>query len=151
MALAALDELYHKILLDHSRNPRNIEKLDKADISGRAVNPFCGDEIDLQIRLDDCGRIDLARLQGAGCSVNRATGSMLTEAISGKTLEELEEVAALFSRMMRGQLPGEEAIDELGDLRALSGVRQFPIRIKCALLAWSAVEEGLEAYRREQK
>ena len=147
----ALDELYHRILLDHSRTPRNTEKLDNADISGRAVNPFCGDEIHLQIRLDGCGRIELTGLQGAGCSVNRATGSMLTEAISGKNLEELEEVAALFSRMMRGQLPGEEAIDELGDLRALSGVRQFPIRIKCALLAWSAVEEGLEAYRREQK
>ena len=74
-----------------------------------------------------------------------------TDPIDPMAKEELEEVAALFSRMMRCQLPGEEAIDDLGDLRALSGVRQFPIRIKCALLAWSAVEEGLEEYRREQK
>jgi nitrogen fixation NifU-like protein len=148
MALNELDDLYREAILDHSRNPRNSDEVKDADITGNAVNPFCGDEIHLQIRLSDEGHVEHIGLQGEGCSINQATGSMITKAIKGKTLEEIEAVSTLFKSMIRGHSPTEEEIKELGELESLSSVRQFPVRIKCALLAWSALEDGIDEYRK---
>jgi nitrogen fixation NifU-like protein len=142
MAIEELDDLYRDVILDHCRNPRNRPRLEAPDIEARAVNPFCGDEIDLQIRLDERGRVARVGLQSAGCSINQASGSLLSEAIIGKTLDELEALSATFTAMMRGPADGE-APETLGDLKAMSGVRRFPVRIKCALLAWSALQEVL--------
>jgi nitrogen fixation NifU-like protein len=147
MAIEELDDLYRDVILDHCRNPRNRPRLEAPDIEARAVNPFCGDEIDLQIRLDERGRVARVGLQSAGCSINQASGSLLSEAIAGKTLAELEALSATFTAMMRGPADGETP-ETLGDLKAMSGVRKFPVRVKCALLAWSALNEGIEEYRR---
>ena len=146
MEINQLNELYRDPILDHCRRPRNPDLLESPDVSGQSVNPFCGDEVDLQIVLDG-SRVSGVGVQGRGCSINQASASMLSEAISGKTIGEMEALADVFKGMMRDAEPSQEELDRLGDLRALAGVREFPVRIKCALLAWSALEEGMEAFR----
>ena len=144
MALGSLDEIYRDdVILDHRRNPRNPARLNDPDIVADGVNPFCGDEIHLQIRLDANGRVCEVGFQGEGCSINQATGSMLSEAIKGLTPGEAAELSDRFHRMMQDSefLPERAAC--LGELGALSKVRDFPVRIKCALLAWSTLEDGL--------
>jgi nitrogen fixation NifU-like protein len=151
MELPQLDDLYRDSILDHRRNPRNSDKLDNANIIGDSVNPFCGDEIHLQIDLDAEGRVERVGLQGEGCSINRAAGSMLTEAVVGKTLHEIDHLVQTFRRMMQGDSDAESQLSEENDLLSLIGVRQFPVRIKCALLSWSALEDGLLSYRRSSE
>ena len=144
MAPGSLDQIYRDdLILDHRRNPRNPARLNAPDIVADGVNPFCGDEIHLQIRLDSEGRVSEVGFQGEGCSINQATGSMLSEAIKGLTLPEAAGLSARFHRMMQGSEPSPELLDSLGDLGSLSKVRDFPVRIKCALLAWSTLEDGL--------
>ena len=142
MRFEELDDLYQETILEHRRRPRNADELADPDISARAVNPFCGDEIHIQIALGGDGRVQCVGLQGVGCSINQATGSMLSDAIKGKTLDDLQALSAKFNSLMLGT--GES--DGLGELETLEGVRQFPVRIKCALLAWSALDEGIEDY-----
>ncbi len=145
MRFEELDDLYQEKILEHRRHPRNGEKLADPDISADAVNPFCGDEIHIQIALDGDGRVERVGLQGVGCSINQATGSMLSDAIKGKTPDDLRVLSERFNGLMRG---GES--DGLGELETLAGVRQFPVRIKCALLPWTALEVGIKAYRSNQ-
>ena len=148
MVTDELEDLYGETILEHCRNPRNGAKLEDADIVADGVNHFCGDEIHLQISLDEQGRIDSVGLQGAGCSINQAAGSMLAEVIEGQTLDEIEAVSNSFRETMMGNaLDASEPLP--GDLATLSAVRQFPVRIKCALLAWSTLEEGVARYRRQ--
>ena len=146
MALDRLDELYRDAILDHRRNPRNSAAIESPDIAGDAINPFCGDEIHLQIRLDGQRRIARIGLQGEGCSINLAAGSMLTEAVSGKTTAEATTLTELFRRMMQGDSDAEAALGATGDLHNLAAVREFPVRIKCALLAWSALSNAIDGY-----
>ena len=144
-----LDELYRdEVILDHRRNPRNPDTLDDADISADGVNPFCGDEIHLQIGVDDQGRVSRVGFQGAGCFINQAAGSMVSEAIQGMTLDEVVALSEAFRQMVRGGgQPTRHQLSELGDLAAMVGVRAFPVRIKCALLVWAALEDGIVDYR----
>ena len=142
MRFEDLDDLYHETILEHRRHPRNSDKLEDPDITADGVNPFCGDEIHIQIALDSEGRVSRVGLQGDGCAINQATGSMLSDAIQGKTLDEVEGLARAFNDLMTG---GPQS-DGLGELTSLEGVRQFPVRIKCALLAWSTLDEGIEDY-----
>lgn len=146
MVINDLDDLYRNPILDHCRHPRNPDPIDEPDTAGRAVNPFCGDEVDLQIVLDD-GRVSGVGVQGRGCSINQASASMLSEAITGKTIDEIDDLAALFKRTMRDPGSSGDDLEHLDDLSALSGVRQFPVRIKCALLAWTALHDAIESYR----
>ena len=143
-----LDDLYRDPILDHCRHPRNHDQLESPDISGRAVNPFCGDEVDLQVVVDS-GRISHVGVQAAGCSINQASASMLSEALAGKTVEDVQELSGLFRRVMGGSEPSDEELRRLGGLRALFGVQRFPVRIKCTLLAWSALSEGVEEYLKQ--
>ena len=147
MELNRLDDLYRDAILDHRRNPRNYSRLNSPDIVGDAINPFCGDEIHLQIILNDKQRISNIGLQGEGCSINLAAGSMLTEALQGKALVDVDELVALIRRMMRGETEAEEQLRDEGDLTNLAGVRDYPVRIKCALLPLSALTQGIENYR----
>ena len=147
MELNRLDDLYREAILDHRRNPRNHEPLSAPDIVGDAINPFCGDEIHLQIKLDEGMRVAGVGLQGEGCSINLAAGSMLTEAIRGKGLEEIDGLAGLFRRMMQGDPDAEASLSAEGDLTNLAGVRDYPVRIKCALLPLSALTQGIQSYR----
>ena len=150
MAFDDLDDLYRDVILDHRRNPRNSDRLSDADIVADGVNPFCGDEIHLQMALGADGRVERIGLQGLGCSINQAAGSILTESVAGKTLSEIESVSAVLNDMMHGDMPPDELLDSLGAIRSLSGVRRYPVRIKCALLAWTTLEDGIEYYRRDR-
>ena len=148
MELPQLDDLYRDSILDHRRNPRNNGKLDNATIIGDSVNPFCGDEIHLQMHLDSDGRVERVGLQSEGCSINQAAGSMLTEAVVGKTLQEIDHLVQTFKLMMQGDPDAESRLSDENDLKSLLGVRNYPVRIKCALLSWSALEDGVLNYRR---
>ncbi len=134
------EELYRDILLGHFKNPRNKGLLDPADITAHGTNPLCGDEINLTLRVAD-GRIVEVGFDGHGCSISQASASIMTEIIKGKTLHEALALVEFVKQFMRGEktLEGED----LGDLEALQGVRKYPVRIKCALLAWTTLEEGL--------
>lgn len=145
---ADVDDLYREIILDHYRNPRNPEKLPAADIAAEGMNPFCGDEVLLQIALKD-GLVDAVGFQGVGCSISQASASILTELIKGKTLQEAEAVYLLFRDMMQGKETSAEAMEALGQAEALAGVKRFPIRIKCALLAWVTLEDGIKKHRQK--
>ena len=147
MELNRLDDLYRDAILEHRRNPRNYDRLSHPDIVGDAINPFCGDEIHLQISLDAELRISGVGLQGEGCSINLAAGSMLTEAIQGKALAEVGVLMDLIRSMMRGDVEAEHLLGSEGDLSNLAGVRDYPVRIKCALLPLSALTQGIESFK----
>ena len=143
-----LDELYREVILDHYRNPRNPDPVADAQIRAEGFNPFCGDQVSLQIKLSGSGIIESVGLQGGGCSISLASASMLTELLKGKTLDEAQAASDTFRRLMHGEPVDKADLEALGDLEVLEGVRKFPIRIKCALLCWAALEEGMEEYRR---
>ncbi|MDR7521338.1 MAG: SUF system NifU family Fe-S cluster assembly protein [Armatimonadota bacterium] len=138
----ALDDLYREVILDHYAHPRNRGRLEPSDIAVEGANPLCGDELALFVRLEG-DRVGDVRFEGRGCSISQASASMMTDAIKGKTLEEVRALIGAFKGMMHGQEPEVD----LGDLVALQGVRRFPVRIKCATLAWVALEQGLEDRR----
>ena len=151
MEFDVLDDLYRDVILDHCRNPRHPDKLKNPDIIADGVNRFCGDEIHLQVTLDEPGRVTAVGFQGRGCSINLAAGSMLADVMEGRTLEEIEEISAALNDLMMGRVPSEEQAKRMGDLAALSGVRQFPVRIKCALLGFSALHDGIRDHRRNRR
>ncbi len=134
-----LDDLYREVILDHYAHPRNRGRLVPSDIAVEGANPLCGDELALFVRVRD-GLVEDVRFEGRGCSISQASTSMMTEAIKGKTVDEVRSLVGAFKSMMHG---GEPAAD-LGDLVALQGVRKFPVRIKCATLSWVALEQGLD-------
>jgi nitrogen fixation NifU-like protein len=146
----ALEDLYREVILDHYRNPRNRGHLDQPDRTAQGVNPLCGDEVNVELRLEGDKVVDVA-IDGQGCSISQSSASMMTEAIKGKTIDEIAELTSHFRAMM--SLDGDEgAVDldperpgsVLGDLEALQGVRQYPVRIKCASLGWTVLSEALE-------
>lgn len=140
----AFDGLYGDLILEHFRNPRNRKPVAGAQVEAQEFNPFCGDRIDLQIKLDGDGRVSEVSAQSEGCSIIQSSSSMMSEFLKGKSLDEIDELAERFRQMMQGHA-GDS--DNLGDLEAFEVVRQYPVRIKCALLPWTALEEGLEEYR----
>lgn len=142
---AALSALYQEMILDHYRRPRNKGVLDGADISVPMRNPLCGDEITLELLLDGDDVSEL-RFTGHGCSISQASTSMMTELVRGKSTQEIERLRERFRAMVMGDT--EAALDEsLGKTRCLSGVARFPARVKCALLGWNALEQGLTRVR----
>ena len=141
-----IEELYRDAILKHYRSSSNKVRLEEPDIEYDEYNPICGDQVVVQLRLTD-GRIGEARFHGEGCSISQASASMMTDVLRGRTLEEADEIGETFRQMMRGRSPTEEERAELGDLGALQVVRRFPVRIKCALLGWTALEIGIEEYR----
>ena len=139
-----LDGLYGDLVMDHYRNPRNRLPISDADIEAEEFNPFCGDRATLQLKLDGRGNICGVSAQAEGCSIIQAATSMLCDQLQGKSLDEVAEIGESYRLAMRN---GAEDESELGDLRALQVVRQYPVRIKCALLPLTALEEGIKAYR----
>jgi nitrogen fixation NifU-like protein len=136
-----LDSLYRDIIMDHYKYPRGRKNLEKADVTSEGKNPVCGDEIEMKLRLDG-DKIDDISIECLGCAISVASGSMLADTIKGKTLEEAKKIAAFIKAILKGDEP--EADFDLGDLEALEGVKNFPVRIKCALLSWTTLIEGLE-------
>jgi nitrogen fixation protein NifU and related proteins len=147
-ARPGLEELYREVILDHYRNPRNRGHLESPDATAQGVNPLCGDEITIDLSLSDGVVRDVA-ISGQGCSISQSSASMMTEAIKGKTREEVDDLVKKFRTMMSLD-EGEPGLDPerpgavLGDIEALQGVRQYPVRIKCASLSWNTLMEALE-------
>ena len=143
-----LEDLYREIILDHYRNPRHREPLSNPDATAEGVNPLCGDEVTVELSFDD-DRVSDVSVRGQGCSISQSSASMMSEAILGRTREEIAEVAQRFQRMMTSDEETGTGIDParpgavLGDLEALQGVRRYPVRIKCATLAWTTLEQTL--------
>lgn len=138
---AEIGALYQEMILDHYRRPRNKGTLEKPDASVEMKNPLCGDEITLQVAFEGDCVCDL-RFSGRGCSISQASASMMTQLVKGKSQEEIDAIRKQFRDLMLGNAPEGDGSD-LGSLRALSGVARFPARVKCALLAWNALESAL--------
>jgi nitrogen fixation NifU-like protein len=141
----SLDDLYKEVILDHYQHPRNRGQLEDPDIATRGHNPLCGDEVLLSAKFAD-GRIADIATSGRGCSISQAAASMMTEAIKGGTLEDAEALGAGFKQMMSGS-GSTEALNGHDDLEALQGVKKFPVRVKCALLPWTALTEAIQMWR----
>lgn len=139
----SLDELYRDVILDHYSHPRNRGVAHPADATREGANPLCGDEIRVSVRVRD-GVIEDVRFEGKGCSISQASASMMTEQIKGKSVAEANRLIAAFKAMMHTPAGTDPAADELGDLVALSGVRKFPVRVKCATLSWITLEMALD-------
>jgi nitrogen fixation NifU-like protein len=144
----SLDDLYREVILDHYRSPRNKRHIDAGGIDVHRNNPLCGDDITVHVVVDENGIAQDAAFEGQGCSISQASASMLTEQIRGKKVDEIEGLVLEFRKMMAGEEGPAE--DELGDLVALKGVVKYPVRIKCAVLAWDALQEGISQYEKTQ-
>lgn len=144
----ALEELYREVILDHYRNPRNRGHLVSPDATAQGVNPLCGDEINIELKFSD-GVVSEVAVEGQGCSISQSSASMMTEAIKGKSRDNVEQLISKFRTMMSlddGDDPGldpERPGSVLGDIEALQGVRKYPVRIKCASLGWNTLLEAL--------
>jgi len=139
--IGALDDLYQEVILDHYRKPRNFGPLPGADRSAEGHNPLCGDRIALQVRMKG-DVIDDVRFQGKGCAISTASASMMTEAVKGKPRAEAEALFQKFHSLVTGG--GNGAASDLGKLAAFGGVSEFPVRVKCASLAWHTLKAALE-------
>ncbi len=138
-----LDDMYRDIILDHYRSPRGKQPVERADISSDGMNPSCGDEITIDVEMDDNVLKDV-HVDCRGCAISVASGSMLAEAVKGKSFEEVRKMAETVRRMLKGET--EDVPEDYEDLGALKGVRKFPVRMKCALLAWVTLIEGMKKY-----
>ena len=139
--MAGLSDLYQEILLEHNSKPHNFKTLEEVSHTSEGYNPLCGDQISLFLKVVD-GVIDDVGFQGTGCAISRASASMMTQSIMGQTLEKAEEIFEAFHYMIT-EPGGELDLDTLGDLETLSGVNEYPTRIKCAILAWHTMKSAL--------
>lgn len=137
---AELTELYRDIILDHYRNPRHRGTLGAPTATQEGYNPLCGDEVTVDLVVKD-GRVEDIAYRGSGCSISQSSASMMTEAVAGKSVAAAQHLIESFTGTMRGEADIDP--EELGDLEALTGVRKFPVRVKCATLAWHTLAEAL--------
>jgi nitrogen fixation protein NifU and related proteins len=135
-----LDNLYRQVIMDHYKKPRNRGVLEDGSHTINMNNPTCGDRIELTFKVED-GKVIDAKFEGDGCSISMSSASMMTQAIKGKNVDEALKLSKIFSDMMQGKEYDDDI--DLGDIEALQGVAKFPARIKCATLAWKAMEKGL--------
>lgn len=140
MSFNNLDALYRRVIMDHYKNPRNKGTLENGNLTIDMNNPTCGDRIHLTMNVEN-GIVTDAKFEGEGCSISMASASMMTQMIKGKDVETAEALSHIFSDMVQGK--EYEGDLDLGDMEALQGVSKFPARIKCATLAWKAMEKGL--------
>ncbi len=144
--MEALEQLYQEIILDHYKFPRNKADLSHLPDDQLYENPSCGDTVKLELQFDSEGRIASARFDGHGCAISTASASLMSERLTGKTPEEAHALMEIFIQVMRGELSADR-LEQWGDLAALGGVAQFPLRVKCATLPWHALKEQLENVR----
>ncbi len=139
--MSGLSDLYQEILLEHNSKPRNFRKVDDPSRTAEGFNPLCGDQITLYLKVAD-GVIEDVGFQGTGCAISRASASMMTQSIKGKSLVEADEIFEAFHQMIT-EPDAEIDYESLGDLETLAGVSEFPTRIKCAILAWHTMRSAL--------
>ena len=140
--MSDLRELYQEVILDHNRNPRNFGVLENANRDAEGHNPLCGDRVNVYLRVEG-DRIEDISFQGSGCAISTASASLMTESLKGKTLQEARELFQGFHELVTTGGAGNENTERLGKLAVFSGVREYPIRVKCATLAWHAVQAAL--------
>ena len=140
--MSDLRELYQEVILDHNKSPRNFRELDGADRHADGYNPLCGDKLAVYVNLDDDVITDISFL-GSGCAISKASASLMTDAVKGKTLVEAQRLFETFHSMVTGDA-GDVNQDELGKLAVLAGVRDYPTRIKCASLAWHTLRAACD-------
>ena len=137
-----LEELYQEVILDHSRRPRNFGELPDASVRVHGDNPSCGDEIELAVKFGPDKQVEEIKFTGHGCAISQASASMMTQKLKGKSAEETAALLRAFHQLFIGE--EAEAPRSLGDLKLMQGVRKFPQRVKCAMLAWRALEQALQ-------
>ena len=140
---AELKELYQQVILDHNKSPRNFKKLEHANHSAEGYNPLCGDKVNIYLQIEDHTIKDIS-FQGSGCAISKASASLMSSALKGKTAEEAEKIFEKFHDLITGKLDENDSIEELGKLAVFAGVKEFPVRVKCASLAWHTMISALK-------
>ncbi len=140
--MSELSELYQQVILDHNKKPRNFRRLEDADRSAEGYNPLCGDQLTIYVNLADDSVREIA-FEGSGCAISKAAASMMTQAVKGKSKEQIEKLFKEFHSMVTGELDEETDENQLGNLKIFAGVREFPVRVKCATLPWHTMHAAL--------
>ena len=141
--MSDLRELYQQVILDHNKNPRNYHEMADATSHVEGYNPLCGDHYTVYLKLDDAGTIDDVSFTGSGCAISKASASVMSSTVKGKSKEEANRLFDTFHALVTGDQSGLSAAD-LGRLAAFSGVSEFPARVKCATLAWHTLRSALD-------
>ncbi len=144
MVSSELRELYQELILEHSKKPRNFQALEHANHTAEGFNPLCGDKFKLYLDIQGNTIKDIG-FQGSGCAISKASASMMTTSVKGKTVAEAKEIFGEFHKMLSGEASAKLNQTKLGKLSVFSGVSEFPVRVKCATLAWHALHAGMEA------
>jgi len=140
--MSELSELYQQVILDHNKKPRNFRKLETASHYAEGYNPLCGDQLTIYMNLED-DRVTDVGFEGSGCAISKASASMMTQAVKGKSKEQAETLFKEFHSMVTGELDEENEENILGNLKIFAGVREFPVRVKCATLPWHTMHAAL--------
>ena len=140
--MSELSELYQQVILDHNKKPRNFRKLENANHTADGYNPLCGDQLTIYLDLED-GFVKEVGFEGSGCAISKASASMMTQAVKGKSKEQAENLFQEFHSMVTGDLNEEIEENSLGNLKIFAGVREFPVRVKCATLPWHTLHAAL--------
>lgn len=141
--MSDLEELYQEIVMEHNRSPRNFHRIEDSDYSADGFNPFCGDSIVLDLKMENNLITDIG-FESSGCAISRASSSLMTDKVKGKSREDTNEIFDAFRRLMTRISKGTSDSDILGDLEVLEGVSEFPVRVKCATLPWHTLKAALE-------
>ena len=139
--MSDLSELYQEVILDHNRRPRNYRTIEGASHHAEGYNPLCGDRLNLWVQIDG-GVISDVAFQGSGCAISKASASLMTDAVKGQTIEQARSLFERFHHVVT--TPPDQPVEDLGKLSVLAGVREFPVRVKCASLAWHTLKAALE-------
>ena len=141
--MSELSELYQQVILDHNKKPRNFHKLESANHTAEGFNPLCGDQLTVYLQLEN-GAVKDIGFEGSGCAISKASASMMTVAVKGKSKQEAEDIFGEFHRMVTGELDEENEPNTLGRLKIFAGVREYPVRVKCASLPWHTLHAAFE-------
>ena len=139
-------ELYQEVILDHGKNPRNFRQLEDANFEAQGNNPLCGDRLTVYLKVDEDRLICDAAFEGRGCAISMASASMMTQIVCGKTISQVQYLFDKFHKLCTGEIeefPQDEFADDVDKLRVMSGVRQFPMRVKCATLGWHTMNAAV--------
>ncbi len=142
--MSAIDELYQEMIIEHNRNPRNFRMIEAATHTAEGFNPICGDHFHVYLTVDAEGRIEDIAFEGKGCAISKASASMMTQILKGKTETEARELFDQFHKLATGELHPNQQAKDVGKLAVFSGVSKFPARVKCAVLSWHTMSSALD-------
>ncbi len=142
--MSEIRELYQEVILDHNKKPRNFREMEAPDRKAEGHNPLCGDQVTIYLQVED-DKVKDVSFQGTGCAISTASASLMTEALKGKSLQEVNEAFERFHDLVTKDMDFTEQLMEMGKLAAFSGIRDFPMRVKCATLAWHTLKAALES------